>query len=56
MPTVQLESTPVALNPNDGFELNVTIIPNGADECALSASCSTDDGCSSTCSSACVST
>lgn len=40
----------------DGFDLHLSIIPNGEEECAQSDDCDTSDGCSSTCPSACVST
>lgn len=54
MPWTQL-TTAVPEPLEDGFNLCVSIIANGEEECAESASCDTSDGCSSTCSSACVS-
>lgn len=47
--TLQAPSAPRL---DDGFDLNVIIVVSD-EECAVSESCDTSDGCSSTCPSAC---
>ena len=52
MPATML--LPLGPELEDKFDLNVVIVFND-EECAVSESCDTSDGCSSTCPSACTS-
>jgi FxLD family lantipeptide len=57
MPTAQMPTAPVAGAPisvlDDRFDLPITIVND--DDCVQSTDCDTNDGCSSTCPSACTS-